>query len=162
MRSVSFLTLVLSFGLAVDVNARPARSRGTYNVHPPVVRAAAPTPTPIIQTRAISSDLSESADALDEVNAVRAARGLRPYIKDDGLTAGAHNAARFRAERFIAGHTSNDFAALPAGVNATAAGCAAWGGNEWGSCCTYENWTYAGAAWVRGSDGRRYMHLFVR
>jgi hypothetical protein len=30
------------------------------------------------------------------------------------------------------------------------------------SCCVYENYTYAGAAWVSGRDGRRYMHLFVR
>src|SRR5438270_1589157 len=95
-------------------------------------------------------------DALDEVNAVRAARGLRPFIKDDALTAGAINVADFRAERLIAGHTGNDFAGLPAGCWACAGGCAAWEpGMGWGSCCTYENWTYAGAGWSMGRDGRR-------
>jgi hypothetical protein len=102
-------------------------------------------------------------DALDEVNATRAARGLRPFIKDDGLTAGAINVADFRAARLMAGHTSNDFAGLPEGYTARAAGCAAWEPSMgWGACCTYENYRYAGAAWAMGRDGRRYMHLFVR
>ena len=61
------------------------------------------------------------------------------------------------------GHTSNDFTALPSGAYAAATGCAAWTPDwGWGACCTYENWTYAGAAWTTGRDGRRYMHLFVR
>jgi hypothetical protein len=102
-------------------------------------------------------------DALAEVNAARAARGLRPFIKDTGLTAGAINVADFRAERLMAGHTSNDFAGLPAGCTANAAGCAAWEPSwGWGACCTYEHYTYAGAAWTVGRDGRRYMQLFVR
>jgi hypothetical protein len=102
-------------------------------------------------------------DALDEVNAARAARGLRPFIKDDDLTAGAINVADYRAERLMAGHTANDFAGLPPGSSASSAGCAAWEPSMgWGSCCTYENFTYAGAAWAMGRDGRRYMHLFVR
>jgi hypothetical protein len=102
-------------------------------------------------------------DALSEVNAVRAARGLKPFIKDADLTAGAINVADFRAARLTAGHTSNDFSGLPVGCSATAAGCAAWDPSlGWGACCTYENYTYAGAAWALGRDGRRYMHLFVR
>jgi hypothetical protein len=105
----------------------------------------------------------EATDALDEVNAARAARGLRPFLKDDGLTAGARAAARWRAEHLVTGHAPNDFAFLPPGSAATSAGCAAaepsWG---WLSCCYLDNWTYAGAAWEMGSDGRRYMHLFVR
>jgi len=104
-----------------------------------------------------------AAEALDEVNAARAARGLRPFVKDDGLTQAAVAAATFRATGLIAGHTANDFGFLPAGASAPAAGCAAWEPSlGWGSCCTYEAYTYAGAAWVLGSDGRRYMHLFVR
>jgi hypothetical protein len=103
------------------------------------------------------------ADALEEVNAARAARGLRPFIKDDNLTAGAMNVADFRAARRMAGHTKNDFAGLPAGCTARAAGCAAWPPSMgWGACCTYENYRYAGAAWAMGPDGKRYMHLFVR
>jgi len=102
-------------------------------------------------------------DALDEVNAARAARGLRPFIKDDDLTSGAINVADFRAARLMAGHTSNDFAGLPPGCTATSAGCAAWEPDwGWGACCTYDNYTYAGAAWALGRDGRRYMHLFVK
>jgi hypothetical protein len=118
---------------------------------------------PDIQT-AISGLANPSmGEALDEVNAARATRGLRPYVRDAYLTAGAIQAAEFRAARLIEGHTANDFAALPPGGFATSAGCAAWEpGMGWGSCCTYENHTYAGAAYCYGRDGRRYMHLFVR
>jgi hypothetical protein len=106
---------------------------------------------------------AQSHDALDEVNAARAARGLQPFIRDNNLTAGALNVAGFRAERLMAGHTSNDFSGLPVGVTASASGCAAWPASMgWGSCCTYENHRYAGAAWCVGRDGKRYMHLFVR
>ena len=102
-------------------------------------------------------------DVLDEVNAARATRGLKPFILDEGLASAASACAKFRSERRIEGHTSNDFQYLPAGTTARAAGCAAWAvGTGWGSCCTYENYQYAGAAFVVGTDGRRYMHLFVR
>jgi hypothetical protein len=115
--------------------------------------------------RATVAKLSDPglAEALDEVNAVRAARGLPPYVRDANLTAAATACAEFRAARLIAGHTANDFAALPPGTAASAAGCAAWEpGLGWGSCCTYDRYTYAGAAYATGRDGRRYMHLFVR
>jgi hypothetical protein len=117
------------------------------------------------EIRAAIAGLSNpgSAEALDEVNATRAARGLRPYIRDANLTSAATACAEFRAARLIAGHTANDFAALPPGTSATSAGCAAWEPEfGWGSCCTYEGYTYAGAAYATGRDGRRYMHLFVR
>jgi hypothetical protein len=119
--------------------------------------------TPEIQAAISGLSNPGSAEALDEVNATRAARGLRPYIRDANLTSAATSCAEFRAARLIAGHTSNDFAALPPGTSATSAGCAAWEpGFGWGSCCTYEGYTYAGAAYAMGRDGRRYMHLFVR
>jgi hypothetical protein len=107
--------------------------------------------------------VTESEDALDEVNAKRSSLGLKPYIKDPKLALAAVNCARYRAANLIRGHT-DDFAFLPAGSNCNTAGCGAltpdWG---WQSCCDDESqWTYAGAAWVMGSDGRRYMHLFVR
>src|SRR6266566_4553147 len=90
-------------------------------------------------------------NALSEVNATRAARGLRPYVEDSSLTAAATAAAEFRAARRIAGHTSNDFGFVPAGAWARAAGCAAWEPSwGWGACCTYESWTYAGAAYSVG------------
>ncbi len=104
-----------------------------------------------------------SEEALKEVNATRAQRGLAPFIFDEDLYRAAAGCADFRAERLIAGHTSNDFAALPPGATAKAAGCAAWEPSwGWGSCCTYDSYTYAGAAYAVGKDGRRYMHLFVR
>ena len=102
-------------------------------------------------------------DALDSVNEVRMRKGLRPFNRCPELSIAAHSAASYRAERRMAGHTPNDFAHLPPGTVASAAGCAAWPVElGWGACCTYENWTYAGAAWVLGADGQRYMHLFVR
>lgn len=104
-----------------------------------------------------------SGDGLDEVNAKRASRGLRPFVRDDSLTHAARACASFRAQYGMFGHTSNDFAFLPAGASASSAGCAAYPASYgWMSCCVYEGYTYAGAAWVQGQDGRRYMHLFVR
>jgi hypothetical protein len=102
-------------------------------------------------------------DALEEVNAERARRGLRPFLADPLLNQAARSCAKIRATNRIEGHLASDFVYLPAGASAAAAGCGAlepsWG---WGTCCTYENYTYAGAAWVMGGDGQRYMHLFVR
>jgi hypothetical protein len=121
----------------------------------PEIQAAATPATPVIS--------ATWAEALDEVNATRAARGLRPFVRDHHLTLAAASCAEFRAARLIEGHTANDFAAVPAGGYATSSGCAAWEpGMGWGSCCTYEGYTYAGAAYSMGRDGRRYMHLFVR
>lgn len=102
-------------------------------------------------------------DALEEVNAARVKRGLAPFVHDPKLNEAAKACAKIRATSFIEAHLANDFAYLPAGATATSAGCGAlepsWG---WGTCCTYDNYTHAGAAWVMGADGKRYMHLFVR
>jgi hypothetical protein len=110
-----------------------------------------------------TSNAVECGDALKEVNRERARRGLRPFKPDAKLARAAMAAAKYRAKRLIAGHTSNDFHYLPKGGRATATGCAAWPrGSGWGSCCTYDIWRRAGAAWALGRDGNRYMHLFVR
>jgi uncharacterized protein YkwD len=104
-----------------------------------------------------------AGDGLDEVNALRMSRGLRPFVRDEGLTQAARACAAFRAANGLFGHTGNDFAFVPPGTWASSAGCAAYPASYgWMSCCVYENHTYAGAAWVTGRDGRRYMHLFVR
>lgn len=104
--------------------------------------------------------------ALAEVNAARAAKGLPPFVEDPGLTAAAVAAADFRCANGVCGHVGGgggDFRFLPPGTRADAAGCAAWAnGTGWGSCCTYDNYQYAGAAAAVGPDGKRFMHLFVR
>lgn len=105
----------------------------------------------------------EPHEALAEVNAQRRARGLRPFICDEGLTIAAEGAAKFRADRLIEAHTQNDFRFLPRGVKADAAGCAAWPkGSGFGSCCIYDNYRYCGAAYCYGRNGLRFMHVFVR
>lgn len=108
-------------------------------------------------------DEENAVSALAEVNAAREARGLRPFIYDEGLARAAAGCAEYRASRLMEGHTPNDFAALPPGVHARASGCAAWPPHMgWGSCCYLENWSYAGAAWSMGRNGKRHMHIFVR
>ena len=107
--------------------------------------------------------VATAEEVLAEVNALRAQRGLPPYILDTNLTHGAVACAEYRARHGIQGHTSNDFGFLPAGVRAGAAGCAAWPvGMGWGSCCCYDNYRFAGAGFCVGADGKRYMHLFVK
>lgn len=129
----------------------------------PVENFPRPMPGPSVVTATATVTASASVgDGLAEVNAKRAARGLRPFVRDDGLTAAAMACAGFRAQHRLFGHTSNDFSFLR-GARASSAGCAAYPASYgWMSCCTYENYTYAGAAWVTGADGKRYMHLFVR
>src|SRR5207253_2171809 len=106
---------------------------------------------------------ASEGDGLDEVNALRAARGLPPFVRDEGLAQAAQACAAFRAANGLFGHTANDFAFVPAGTFARSAGCAAYpAGDGWLSCCVYDHYTYGGAAWVTGRDGRRFMHLFVR
>ena len=101
--------------------------------------------------------------ALNEVNTWRARRGLRPYIYDECLTIAARGAAAFRAANLLFGHTSNDMSFLPSGSYATTAGCAAYEAHYgWLSCCMDDNYTFAGAAWAMGRDGKRYMHIFCR
>lgn len=111
----------------------------------------------------VTGSVDRVDDALAEVNAARARRGLKPFLPDPNLNLAARRCAMIRAQGLIAGHLSNDFAQLPPGTHASSAGCGAledsWG---WGTCCTYENYTYAGAAWVRGADNKRYMHIFCR
>jgi hypothetical protein len=109
---------------------------------------------------------SDEGDGLDEVNAKRAAAGLRPFVRDDGLTTGAKGCATFRARHLMFGHVTGgmgDFQFAPPGSRVASTGCAAYPDRYgWMSCDVYDNYTYAGAWWVRGADGKRYMSLFVR
>ncbi len=146
------LALLVLAIFAADVSAGPLRNRRQAPHEGYIGPAAAPR-----------YDLQASGDALAEVNAARAQRGLRPFILDPALTRAAEVCARLRAHHLLAGHTANDFNALEPGVSAAAAGCGALE-PSWGfqSCCQFENWTFAGAATVRGRDGKLYHHLFVR
>lgn len=109
-----------------------------------------------------NGSFGQSFEALAEVNAERARKGLRPYIQDPNLTAGAMTVAKFRAAHRIAGHSSNDFAGLPAGTKAAAAGCGVeHPGFGFLACCMFDNYQFAGAAKSRGPDGRFYFQLFV-
>lgn len=111
---------------------------------------------------AVNGNASFSVECLDEVNAMRADNHLTPFEYDSALGAAAMNIALERANAHEAGHTKNDFSGLPEGAHADAAGCAAWPpGTGWGSCCSKENWKYAGAAYCISDDGMRYMQLFV-
>lgn len=130
------------------------------------------TLTAILFCGVFAPALSAANDGLDELNAYRARKGLKPFVRDESLSAAAGAAADYRATYLIKGHVNvnikgrqySDYDFLPAGTpRADATGCAA-AGDEWGwlSCCADENWKYAGAAWTRGRDGKRYMHLYVR
>src|SRR5262245_3989615 len=149
-------TTVTSDGVIIT-SPTPAPSAETVSGYTPLV-------TPAVNAAEIpTAGGGLDGDGLDEVNALRSARGLRPFIRDDGLTQAARGCAQFRAEHGLFGHSSNDFAFVPAGTFATAAGCAAYSAEHgWMSCCVYDNYTFGGAAWVTGRDGRRYMHLYVR
>jgi hypothetical protein len=115
-----------------------------------------------VETSSVTTTTVGANDALASVNAKRAARGLRPYVMCPLLTAAAERAASFRAANLMFGHTANDFSFLE-GTSATAAGCAAYP-IEYGfmSCAMYDSYTYAGAAWVRGRDGKMYCHIYVK
>ncbi len=164
--------MVVALGTAALQADSPRRYRRSYAFEPTPTRMPMPTEIPVRITREAPEKPETSGpkeavsgeDALAEVNAARAKRGLPAYQPDPILNKAALACAKQRAARLIAGHLpESDFSYLPSGGSATAAGCAAWTPDwGWGSCCTYDSYTYAGAAWVMGQDGQRYMHLFVR
>lgn len=107
---------------------------------------------------------AEPVDALAELDADRAKRGLYPYQYDAELTKAAATLATYRAEHRITGHVGGqmgDFAFMPSGL-AECTGCAAW--KDGFGACQMHGTTYrtAGAAKVRGADGLFYCHLVLR
>ena len=128
-------------------------------------------PTPVIEYLILTTvepplASQPTTDALSEVNAARARRGLRPYIADAGLTQAAKDCCEYRAAHRIKGHVTGgmgDFQFLPQGVTASAVGAGALE-PSWGfqACAMYESFRSAGAATVAGSDGLLYHSLFVR
>jgi hypothetical protein len=187
-RPLFALAFALAMTFTTDAEAGPLRRRAqpvyqpAYQpIYQPALQPSSPMPatttapgfeyvssyTPVAtssdQNTGTVAATTSGSDALDEVNALRASRGLRPFIRDDGLTQAAQSCAAFRAEHLMFGHTSNDFAFVPAGTVSSSAGCAAYPPSfGWMSCCVNDGYTYGGAAWVMGRDGKRYMHLFVR
>lgn len=172
MRTISTLIALLVLTGCLLASDHKARGRSAWawaaasvNESPSTLKTEPPTlkKSPETENRSPSALSTGSDDALDEVNAYRAKRGLPPFKHDPQLTIAAKRAAETRAKALWDGHLANDFACLPDGAKADAAGCGAledsWG---WGTCCADDNYSHAGAAWVRGSDGRRFMHLFVR
>lgn len=176
------LTAALTLVLCADAQAgRFFRGRGgcsggaCYQTAPPpyayscqggVCRPTAPCPEGMCPTPAPQAAEPGPIDALHQVNTQRAARGLPPYQRCDGLTTAAFGAAKYRALYRIRGHVSGgmgDFQFLPFGFRARAAGCGALE-PSWGfqACCVYDGYQYAGAASVQGDDGLQYSHVFVR
>ena len=142
-----------------------------HSHHAPVSRvytANVPSSVPAPTYRVSGTPVQSGGewDALDILNAQRAARGLRPYLRDTGLTLAARAAATFRARHLLFGHVTGgmgDFQFLAPGVTAAAAGCAAYPPQDgFLACAMYDGYTYAGAYTVVGPDGRGYHHLFVR
>lgn len=122
-------------------------------------------PTAPVVASSTPTTASTGDDALAEVNAARAQRGLPPYLNDPLLNQAARACAYQRAARGIEGHLpESDFTYVrQVGANATTCGCAAWTPDwGWGACETYGNYTYAGAAWAWGPGGKRFMHLVLR
>ena len=110
--------------------------------------------------------IAPATDPLSQVNARRAAAGLRPYVQDPGLTRAAQAAVQYRARLRIRGHVQSgmgDFQFLPTGATAAAAGADWYGATaEFATCAMTDNYTFAGAASAVGPDGEWYHQLFVR
>lgn len=155
-----------------------------YYAHPP---AEQPPPARVVHDMPWRPEASgrattrwaDGVTCLDQINRQRAAYGLDPYVHDDDLTKAALGCVECRAATLNPDHLSDtnqgDFRFLPGGfkgkVENYAAGCAAWPEDHclssgFGACAMYDGCRLgksirAGAAWCRGRDGRRYMHLFI-
>lgn len=161
------LAAVLFLSSAADAAGRRQVSRARSSTTTTVRTHSQPGSTRQISEAFRQNGYAFGEDALSEVNADRAAWGLPLLRNDPQLAIAAEQCAITRAKYRVAGHLTGgggDFAYLPPGAHADAAGCGAlepsWG---WGTCCTDERgYTWAGAAVVMGNDGKRYMHIFCR
>jgi len=145
----------------------PSPNPGFESPPRPTQLPGQPQPSPGTLPSPGRGGLSADADGLDEVNQHRAARGLRPYIRDPLLTEAAKKCALIKAQNCLSGHLGgpmSDFACLPPGARCSSTGAdgsKVRPGEGWFTCCTYENYTTAGAASYIGPDGFRYFSLFV-
>lgn len=159
MRIILSCLVALLLVTTVDAGGRRSRQRAAAQSN--VVWDSQPVVSSAPVSAEATSQLKGSDDALDEVNAGRVSRGLPAFIRDPELTQAALACAKQRASRHIHGHLPESDFSYSGSSGARSMGCGAlddsWG---WQSCLHYSTeYRYAGAAWVRGSDGLRYMHI---
>lgn len=148
-----------------DVCPAPSASVIAPAVDCPNGNCAASVPaTPKSVTAA--KPIAPASDPLAQVNARRAAAGLRPYVLDPGLQHAATACVQYRARLRIRGHViggMGDFQFVPAGTSASAAGADGAGATaEFATCAMYDGYTAAGAASAQDANGNWYHQLFVR
>ena len=141
-----FVSVLLLLGITLTADAQFRRGGGWQPSTGPAYRAVPNT----------------AVDAMADVNARRAAAGLKPFILDPELMEAAKNAASCRASILCTGHLQNDYAAGGPGYPASVSGCGVMQYGMFLSCGSEDRKTYAGAAKALGKDGRWYCHLFVR
>lgn len=127
----------------------------------PVVQTVAhetpwnPTTQPIAAPAYATASSFPSGSAMAEVNAIRMRRGLRPFIEDPALSAVARQKASIQANRGAMGHPGGSMG----GARFEGVGM----GAQFTSCyLTSSVGQYAGAASVRGANGRRYHCLLIK
>lgn len=143
--------------------AFPDEAQARFRLRGRAACAGCPSAAAVPLAIAPAGEVGAVQDALAEVNAQRAARGMRPYLLCLQLQEAARACATYRARWRIVGHLQSDFVFLPPGARASCTGCAAWPPSMgFGACEIFGGYTYAGAATVRGADGLNYCHLFLK
>lgn len=121
------------------------------------VRAAtvvAPANVAPANVRPASASYSRGS-SIAEVNAIRARRGLQPFIEDPALTAVAYRKASMQARRGRMFHPGGSMG----GARYEGVGV----GSRFSACYLFSQGSrYAGAATVVGRNGRRYHCLLIR
>lgn len=164
MRIILSCLVALLLVTTVDAGGRRSRQRAAAQSN--VVWDSQPVVSSAPVSAEATSQLKGSADAMAEVNAKRASKGLPPLRKDSLLCQAALLVSKQRAARGIHGHLPESDFTYVHQVNGSASvgGCGALE-DSWGwETCAYDSPQYSvgGAAWVRGSDGLRYMTFFGR
>ena len=102
-----------------------------------------------------ANNVASSGSPIAEVNAIRARRGLFPFIEDRALSGVAYRKASIQANRGAMGHPGGSMG----GARYEGVGM----GARFTSCYLFSSGgRYAGAASVRSSNGQRYHCLLVK
>ena len=177
-RITMILSCLVALVMVADVSAQGRRSRRGRSVENNTVYGSGTTTSSAQQSgvsRTITSEEAKqysvatgnsqgSENAMTEVNAKRALKGLPALQVDLLLCKAAHDCAKQRAARNIHGHLPESDFSYVHGTSATVGGCGALE-DSWGwETCAYDSsqYTVGGAAWVRGPNGLRFMHFFGR